>query len=75
MDLSVGLTLLIYLHLKRLKQTLSPDMVLLFRTIKKAREFKQTDKWASTRESLSSGFPAMHDSIKPTSLRMLNLYV
>ena len=65
MDLSVSLTL-IYLHSKRLKQTLSPDMVILFRTIKKTREFKQTDKKASTRESLSSGFQAMHDSIKPT---------
>ena len=43
MDLSVRLTLLIYLHSKRLKQTLSPDMVLLFRTIKKTSEFKQTD--------------------------------
>ena len=34
MDLSVSLTL-IYLHSKRLKQTLSPDMVILFRKIKK----------------------------------------
>ena len=55
-----------YLHSKRLKQTLSPDMVLLFRTIKKTREFKQTDKWETTRESLSSGFPTMHDLIKST---------
>ena len=35
MDLSVRLTLLIYLHSKRLKQTLSPNMAILFRTIKK----------------------------------------
>ena len=35
MDLSVRLTLLIYLHSLRLKQSLSPDMVILFRTIKK----------------------------------------
>ena len=64
-----------------LKQTLSPYTVILFRTIKKTRKFKQTEKWPSTRENLSSGFPIMHDSIKPTclvtaiSLRMLNLYV
>ena len=35
MDLSGRLTLLIYLHSKRLKQTLSPNMVILYRKIKK----------------------------------------
>ena len=60
------LTLLIYLHSKHLKQTLSPDMVFYLEQLKKHVNLSKTDKWASTRESLSSGFPTMHNSIKPT---------
>ena len=59
-----------YLHLKRLKQTLSPNMVISFRTSRKITcQFEESNlikkmtrigEWATAQENLSLGFPTMH---------------
>ena len=76
MDLSGRLTLLIYLHSKRLKQTLSPHMVILFRTIKKHVNLSKQINGHQREKTRLRGFrPCMTRSVTAKSLRMLNLYV
>ena len=72
MDLSVRLTQLIYLHSKQLKQTLSPDMVILFRTIKKQLNLSKLINGHQREKTCLRGFrPCMTRSNQPAKLQRL----
>ena len=73
MDLLVRLTLLIYLHSKRLKQTLSPDMIILFRTIEKKHvNLSKLINGHQREKTCLWGFrPCMTQSSQPAELQRL----